>query len=78
MGAASKIMQLLEIIKSQNAKSVSVLTWFLSFFTNVTRIYTIYMDSADTYLLLNFCISSILSGAIMCSAYYFQQKEKAK
>ncbi|KAK6627791.1 hypothetical protein RUM44_010270 [Polyplax serrata] len=74
VGATSKIMQLVEIIRRKNANSVSVLTWFLSFFTNVTRVYTIYLDSADFYLLLNFTISSALSGAVMAAAMYYQKQ----
>lgn len=78
MGALSKTMQLLEIIRKKNADSVSVLTWFLSVFTNATRIYTILMDSADINLLLNFSISSVLSGSVMISAIYYQKFYKPK
>lgn len=73
VSAISKIMQLVEIIRNQNADSVSVLTWFLSVFTNATRIYTIFMDSADINLLLNFSISSVLSASVMVAAIYYQR-----
>ncbi|GLH14551.1 hypothetical protein R5R35_008735 [Gryllus longicercus] len=75
VSASSKIVQLLEILRSKNSSSVSVLTWFLSAFTNMTRIYTIYMDSADVTLLANFTISTFLSTSIMLAAIYFK-KEK--
>lgn len=37
IGASSKVVQLVEILKSKNAESVSVLTWFISAFTNFSE-----------------------------------------
>ncbi|XP_018320910.1 mannose-P-dolichol utilization defect 1 protein homolog [Agrilus planipennis] len=74
IGASSKVIQLLEILRSGTAESVSILTWFLSAFTNATRIFTILMDSSDMVLLLNFSINTMLSASIMITAYFFKAK----
>lgn len=76
IGASSKVVQLVEIFRSKNAESVSILTWFISAFTNATRIFTIFMDSADLTLLLNFSVNTCLSSAIMAVAYYYKSPKK--
>lgn len=76
VSASSKIVQLMEILKTKNASSVSILTWFLSAFTNLTRVYTIYMDSADVTLLANFCISVFLSSSIMIAAIVYRHPKQ--
>ncbi|GJQ84237.1 hypothetical protein Trydic_g2904 [Trypoxylus dichotomus] len=78
IGASSKVVQLFEIIRLKNADSVSLLTWFISSFTNFTRIVTIFLDSADLSLLLNFAVNTALSTSIMFSAYYFKEIYKPK
>ncbi|GLV45677.1 uncharacterized protein CBL_02697 [Carabus blaptoides fortunei] len=78
IGASSKVVQLFEILRSKNAESVSVLTWFISAFTNLTRIFTIYMDSADAALLLNFSVNVCLSSSIMFAAYFYKLNSKEK
>lgn len=72
ISASSKVIQLLAIIRAKNADSVSPTTWFISAFTNLTRVFTIWMDSADILLLGNFIISVILSSSVMFSAIYFR------
>lgn len=72
ISASSKIVQLLAILRAKNAESVSPLTWFISAFTNLTRVFTIWMDSADVLLLGNFIISVLLSSSIMFSALYYR------
>ncbi|KAK0177022.1 hypothetical protein PV328_001113 [Microctonus aethiopoides] len=57
ISALSKIVQLFAVIRAKNSESVSLLTWTISVFTNITRVYTIWMDSADVVLLGNFIIS---------------------
>jgi uncharacterized protein with PQ loop repeat len=37
IGASSKVVQLMEILKTKNSESVSVLTWFISAFTNFSK-----------------------------------------
>lgn len=37
IGASSKIVQLLEILRTKDSESVSVLTWFISAFTNLSK-----------------------------------------
>lgn len=74
ISASSKVIQLLSILRARNAESVSPLTWFISAFTNFTRIFTIWMDSADVLLLGNFIISVLLSSSIMFSALYYRSR----
>uniref|UniRef100_A0A6M2DY52 Putative pq-loop repeat-containing protein 3 isoform x2 n=1 Tax=Xenopsylla cheopis TaxID=163159 RepID=A0A6M2DY52_XENCH len=78
IGASSKIVQLLEILRTKDSESVSVLTWFISAFTNLTRIYTIYMDSADLTLLGNFIISTTLSTSVMCAAMFYKKTSEKR
>ncbi|KAL6256524.1 hypothetical protein P5V15_012637 [Pogonomyrmex californicus] len=74
ISASSKVVQLLAILRAKNAESVSPLTWFISAFTNLTRVFTIWMDSADILLLTNFIISVLLSSSIMFSALYYRSR----
>ncbi|XP_026849328.1 uncharacterized protein LOC113566710 [Drosophila persimilis] len=64
IGATSKVLQLLAILRTKDASSVSRTTWALSAFTNMTRIYTVYVQSHDWMLLSNFLISTFLSASI--------------
>jgi uncharacterized protein with PQ loop repeat len=76
IGASSKVVQLMEILKTKNSESVSVLTWFISAFTNFTRVFTISMDSADLTLLLNFTVNVVLSSSVMVAAYLYKHPKK--
>ncbi|KAL0113719.1 hypothetical protein PUN28_012683 [Cardiocondyla obscurior] len=78
ISASSKIAQLLAIVRAKNAESVSPLTWFISTFTNLTRVFTIWMDSADMLLLGNFIISVLLSSTIMFSTIYYRSRPLKK
>lgn len=40
------------------------------------RIYTVYVDSADTMLLSNFFISFALSAAVYLAAFYYKKHKK--
>lgn len=73
IGATSKVMQLIEIIRSKDSTSVNLTTWFISAFTNLTRIYTIMVDSADTMLLWNFSINFMLSSTVYLTAYLYKK-----
>lgn len=73
IGATSKIIQLYEIIRTKNASSVNLTTWMISAFTNLTRIYTVMVDSGDRMLLANFTISFLLSGSIYLAAFYYKK-----
>ena len=72
ISVSSKIVQLLAIFRAKNADTVSPITWFISAFTNLTRVFTIWMDSADILLLGNFTISVILSSSIMFTAIHYR------
>ncbi|XP_044749650.1 solute carrier family 66 member 3 [Coccinella septempunctata] len=78
VGASSKVIQLIEIIRTKNSESVSLLTWFISAFTNFTRIFTIFVDSADAALLLNFSINVFLSTSVFLAAYIFKPSKIKK
>jgi len=73
MSATSKILQLVEIIKTKDSSSISAITWFISAFTNLTRIYTIFIDSADIMLLTNFIVSTGLSSAVLAAVMYYKK-----
>ncbi|CAO1372866.1 unnamed protein product [Diamesa serratosioi] len=77
MSATSKILQLVEIFRQKDATSISLITWFISWFTNLTRIYTIMIDSKDFLLVMNFSISTLLSLSVFLSALYFKKIKKA-
>ncbi|KAK0174279.1 hypothetical protein PV327_011034 [Microctonus hyperodae] len=76
ISALSKIVQLFAIIRAKNSESVSLLTWIISVFTNITRVYTIWVDSGDVVLLGNFIISVFLSSSIMFSVMYYKPHTK--
>ncbi|XP_046390223.1 solute carrier family 66 member 3 [Ischnura elegans] len=81
VSASSKVVQLLAILRAKDSTSISAITWVISAFTNLTRIYTIYMDSADINLLCNFGVSVFLSSSILAATLYYknpQTKEKAQ
>lgn len=76
VGATSKIMQLVEILRTKDSQSVSLITWGLSAFTNSTRIYTILLDSGDKMLLANFGISTILSTSVFLAAWVYKKPKQ--
>lgn len=76
IGASSKVVQLYEILKTKNSESVSVTTWFISAFTNFTRVFTICIESMDLTLLLNFTINTFLSSSVMLAAYWYKHHKQ--
>ncbi|XP_059216651.1 solute carrier family 66 member 3 [Stomoxys calcitrans] len=76
IGATSKVLQLVAILRTKDASSVSRMTWFLSAFTNMTRIYTVYVQSHDWMLLSNFLISTFLSSSVFVAACIYKKKTK--
>lgn len=76
MSATSKILQFLEIYKAKDSSTISSITWFISAFTNATRIYTILLDSADIMLLTNFIVSTGLSSAVLGAVIYYKNPKK--
>ncbi|XP_053673236.1 solute carrier family 66 member 3 [Anopheles nili] len=76
VGATSKVMQLIAILRSKDSQSVSLITWGISAFTNSTRIYTIMLDSGDKMLLANFGISTLLSTLVLLAAWYYKKPKK--
>ncbi|XP_073839527.1 solute carrier family 66 member 3 [Musca autumnalis] len=76
IGATSKVLQLIAILRTKDASSVSRTTWALSAFTNMTRIYTVYVQSHDWMLLSNFLISTFLSSSVFLAACVYKKKTK--
>ncbi|XP_005176758.1 solute carrier family 66 member 3 [Musca domestica] len=76
IGATSKVLQLIAILRTKDASSVSRTTWALSAFTNMTRIYTVYVQSHDWMLLSNFLISTFLSSSVFVAACVYKKKTK--
>ncbi|XP_055910648.1 solute carrier family 66 member 3 [Eupeodes corollae] len=73
IGATSKVLQLVAILRSKDSRSVSLTTWGLSAFTNLTRVYTVFVQSADPMLLANFMISVFLSSSVFVAAYVYKK-----
>lgn len=73
IGATSKVLQLVAILKTKDSRSVSLTTWALSAFTNLTRVYTVFVQSADPMLLANFMISVLLSSSVFLAAYIYKK-----
>ncbi|KAJ8973562.1 hypothetical protein NQ317_009586 [Molorchus minor] len=76
VSVSSKVVQLAEILRTKNSESISVLTWFISAFTNFTRVFTILMESMDFTLLLNFSVNTLLSTSVMLAAYFYKHPKK--
>ncbi|CAB0030929.1 unnamed protein product [Trichogramma brassicae] len=73
ISASSKVAQLLAILKAKNADAVSPKTWMLSAFTNLTRVFTTFMDSADILLLGNYTVSVALSSSVLFAALHYRK-----
>ncbi|KAL7635179.1 UNVERIFIED_CONTAM: hypothetical protein RMT77_014165 [Armadillidium vulgare] len=76
LSASSKVIQLKTILRSRDSTGVSVLTWSISAYTCITRLFTIYVESYDVALLLNFFVSLILNLAIIGAALKFRPTKK--
>lgn len=71
ISASSKVIQLMAIVRSGTSQGISAATWFISAFTNLSRAFTIYLDSADSILLCNFGVSTLLSSAVLSATITF-------
>lgn len=70
----AKISYMYGIIKAENADAVSLTTWIISITTNLSRIFTVYVDSGDLKLMANFFISTVLSIAVLVTALYYKRQ----
>ncbi|CAB3226240.1 unnamed protein product [Arctia plantaginis] len=68
----AKVTYIYGIAMTGNADAVSLTTWMISIGTNLARIFTVWADSADTSLIINFIISTLLSTAVLITALYYQ------
>ncbi|KAL0851793.1 hypothetical protein ABMA28_000102 [Loxostege sticticalis] len=68
----AKVTYVYGIVKSSNADAVSLTTWIISVLTNLSRIFTVYVDSGDGKLMFNFLVSSVLSAGVLFTAIYYQ------
>ncbi|XP_047040863.1 solute carrier family 66 member 3 [Helicoverpa zea] len=70
----AKVTYIYGIVCEGNADAVSLTTWVISVATNLARIFTVYVDSADMKLMTNFFISTLLSLAVLCTAVYYKRQ----
>ncbi|XP_041987287.1 solute carrier family 66 member 3 [Aricia agestis] len=73
----AKVTYIYGIIKAGNADAVSLTTWIISVLTNMSRLFTVYVDSADLNLMFNFTVSSLLSSGVLFTAIYYQTFTKS-
>ncbi|XP_023942664.2 solute carrier family 66 member 3 [Bicyclus anynana] len=78
LSGSAKVTYIYGIIKAANADAVSCTTWIISILTNISRLFTVYVDSADTKLMINFLVSTILSAGVLFTAIYYQSYSKCK
>nr|XP_013189478.1 unnamed protein product [Amyelois transitella] len=69
----AKVTYIYGIIKAANADAISLTTWVISVVTNLARVFTVFVDSADTKLMMNFAISTVLSSGVLLTALYYQR-----
>ncbi|XP_014366410.2 solute carrier family 66 member 3 [Papilio machaon] len=69
----AKISYIYGMIKTGNADDISLITWIISLSTNLSRLFTVYIDSADMKLMCNFLISACLSGGVLATAVFYQK-----
>lgn len=70
----AKIVYIYGIVKAENADAVALSTWIISMATNLARIFTVYVDSADVNLMINFFVSTLLSTGVLMTALYYQNR----
>ncbi|XP_068632997.1 solute carrier family 66 member 3 [Battus philenor] len=70
----AKVTYIYGIVKCGNANGVSLTTWIISVATNMSRLFTVYVDSADLKLMINFTISTLLSSGVLLTALIYQLK----
>ncbi|CAH2035055.1 unnamed protein product, partial [Iphiclides podalirius] len=68
----AKVTYMYGIIKAGNADAVSLTTWIISVATNMSRLFTVYVDSADVKLMINFLVSTLLSTGVLVTALLYQ------
>ncbi|XP_026500830.1 solute carrier family 66 member 3 [Vanessa tameamea] len=73
LSGSAKVTYIYGIIKAANADAVSLTTWIISVLTNISRLFTVYVDSADTKLMINFLVSTTLSAGVLATAIYYQR-----
>ncbi|CAH0716254.1 unnamed protein product, partial [Brenthis ino] len=72
LSGSAKVTYMYGIIKAANADAVSLTTWIISVLTNLSRLFTVYVDSGDKTLMINFLVSTLLSSGVLFSALYYQ------
>ncbi|MPC82589.1 hypothetical protein E2C01_077264 [Portunus trituberculatus] len=69
-------MALFTIIRIKNSATVSVSSLSISAYTCFTRLFTIYVESADPALLMNFGMSLMLNFCLITAAIIYKPKKK--
>ncbi|CAL4198912.1 unnamed protein product, partial [Meganyctiphanes norvegica] len=78
ISASSKIMTLLTILRVKDSSALSIGSYSISLYTCLTRLLTIYVESADPVLLMNFGTSTLLNTLIILAAIAYKPKEKSE
>ncbi|XP_076064723.1 solute carrier family 66 member 3 [Oratosquilla oratoria] len=76
ISASSKVVQLMSIIAAKDSTGIAITSWLISAYTCLTRIFTIYMESADVALLMNFTVSFLLNCAIITASLIYKPRVK--
>ncbi|CAH2103615.1 unnamed protein product [Euphydryas editha] len=74
LSGTAKVTYIYGIVKAANADAVSLTTWIISVLTNLSRLFTVYVDSADIKLMFNFLVSTMLSAGVLTTAMYYQMR----
>ncbi|CAL1528111.1 unnamed protein product [Lymnaea stagnalis] len=72
----SKLNQLLLILKSGNAGSVSAITWFIAAYNTAVRILTTVVITKDFPMFVNLVSSEVFNVAVFCSVIYYSYINK--
>jgi len=78
ISAMSKIVLLRSIISRGSSEGISLLSWFLSAYTCLTRVLTVFVESSDLALLTNFCVSTGLNLALIVVVWAYAPAPKPK
>ncbi|XP_050727835.1 solute carrier family 66 member 3-like [Eriocheir sinensis] len=76
ISASSKVVALVTIIRLKNSATVSVSSLSISAYTCLTRLFTIYVESADPALLMNFGTSLMLNICLITAALVYKPRVK--
>ncbi|KAF2354076.1 PQ-loop repeat [Trinorchestia longiramus] len=77
ISAGSKVVQLLAIIRSRSSEGISLAAWLISSYCCCTRLLTVYVETGDPALLVNFGISLLLNLGIVAATLHYAPRAAA-